>query len=355
MNDTVRLRRFLQTAFLFSLFAVLPAYAQQRWPGKTWERAQSPKSLGWSEKKLKAAAKLSQSIGSSAVMIVEGGVVVNEWGETATRYNLHSIRKSFLSALYGIHVQEGHIRLDKTMADLGIDDNPPSLTAAEKQATVRDLLKARSGIYHPALYETPRMAALRPPRGSHPPGAFWYYNNWDFNALGTIFEQQTRTSIYEAVKRRIAEPLEMEDFQLEDCKYFRGEQSIHPAYPMRMTARDMARFGLLYLRQGQWRGRQIVPKEWIKESTASYSDAGVAGGYGYMWWVAVAGKHFPGVEVEDGTFSARGAGGHYIVIIPKRDLVVVHRVNTDIADRQVKDTDFAGLLKMILDARRKRM
>ena len=98
-------------------------------------------------------------------MIVVDGVVLDEWGDTAKRFNVHSIRKSFLSALYGIHVKDGRIRLTDTLADLGIDDNE-RLSAMEKQATVVDLLKSRSGIYHPALYETPNMAMARPARGS---------------------------------------------------------------------------------------------------------------------------------------------------------------------------------------------
>jgi len=85
----------------------------------------------------------------------------------------------------------------------------------------------------------------------------------------------------------------MEDFRLEDGEHFRGPESVHAAYPFRMTARDMARFGLLYARGGQWRERSIVPREWVEESTRSYSNIGEAGGYGYLWWVAPnGGPHF---------------------------------------------------------------
>ena len=112
-------------------------------------------------------------------------------GDVATKSNLHSIRKSLLSALIGIAVDERKIDLGATMESLGIDDNEPGLTPTEKTATVGDLLKARSGIYHAALYETPGMARRRPARGSHAPGTFWHYNNWDFNALGTIYERAT--------------------------------------------------------------------------------------------------------------------------------------------------------------------
>ena len=86
----------------------------------------------------------------SALMIVTDGKVVAEWGNTASRYKTHSVRKAFLSALYGIGVAEGRIDLTSTLEELRIDDDPIPLTPAEKQATVADLLKARSGIYHPA-------------------------------------------------------------------------------------------------------------------------------------------------------------------------------------------------------------
>lgn len=64
--------------------------------------------------------------------------------------------------------------------------------------------------------KTEGMKARRPARGSHRPGTFWYYNNWDFNALGTIFEQASGTHIYTEFKRRIAEPLQMQDYGITD-------------------------------------------------------------------------------------------------------------------------------------------
>ena len=120
------------------------------------------------------------------------------------------MRKSILSALYGPHEFSGTIATSKTLGQLGIDDKEPSLTDAEHNATIADLLKARSGIYHPALYETAAMAAKRPKRGSHAPGTFWYYNNWDFNALCTIFENLTGRGIFEEFEDRIAKPLGMQ-------------------------------------------------------------------------------------------------------------------------------------------------
>ncbi|HEY3383068.1 MAG TPA: serine hydrolase [Vicinamibacterales bacterium] len=327
------------------------AQDQPTYPGATWERLASPQALGWSPEKLKLAKEYAATINTEAVMVVVQGKVLDEWGRTDAKYNIHSIRKSFLSAMYGIHVRQNRIDLAKTLEQLGIDDNEPSLNAAEKTATVHDLLKARSGVYHPALYETPAMKAARPARNSHAPGTFWYYNNWDFNALGMIFERAVKNSIYREFQTRIAGPIGMQDYILDDGQYFTGADSVYAAYPFRMTARDMARFGLLFLRQGSWRGTEVVPKDWVAESTASYSDAGQSGGYGYLWWVAVEGRHFPGVVMPKGSYSARGAGGHFILVVPEYDMVIVHRVNTDIRGRQVSGEQFGKLVQLIFDAR----
>jgi CubicO group peptidase (beta-lactamase class C family) len=190
-----------QIIFAFILLGTLvgfgPAIAEDSFPATEWERV-SPTEFGWSETGLAQARSFSDEIHSSAVIIVQRGKVVAEWGDTTKRTELASVRKSLLSALIGIAVSDHLIKLNSTLDELGIDDNPPGLTEIEKGATVRELLEARSGVYHPALYETPRMANMRPLRGDHPPGTFWYYNNWDFNALGTIYEHATGTGIFEA-------------------------------------------------------------------------------------------------------------------------------------------------------------
>lgn len=248
------------------------------------------------------------------------------------------------------------MRLTNTLEQLGMDDNEPRLTASEKQATVGDLLKARSGVYHPALYETEAMKARRPARGSHAPGSFYYNNNWDFNALGTIYEKAAGMSVFAAFEQYLAKPLQMEDFHLEDTQYVRGSDSIHPAYAFRMSARDMARFGLLFLHKGRWRDRQLVPADWVVESTRTYSAASatnglIYAGYGYLWWTDWESRNLENVALPPDIFSARGAGGHYILIAPALDLVIVHRVDTDKKDGpRVERTEFGTLVKLILEA-----
>src|SRR5215470_11124770 len=192
-----------------------------RFPAADWDHVE-PAVAGWSREKLAKAEAWSHQIGSTAVMVAHRGAVIAQWGDTAAKTPLASVRKSVLSALIGNAVERGQIDLSQPIGALGIDDNEPSLSAEEKTATVRDLLQARSGIYHAALYESAEAAALRPPRASHKPGTFWYYNNWDFNVLGTIYERSTGAGIYDALDRRIARPIGMEDYRPADGTYFTG-------------------------------------------------------------------------------------------------------------------------------------
>lgn len=325
-------------------------------PGEHWAKAASPEVMGWSSNKLAEAHAYARAAGSAALFVVHQGKIVDDWGETTRRFNVHSIRKSLLSALIGLCVASNRLQLANTLEQLGVDDNEPRLTPTEQQATVADLLKARSGVYHPALYETEGMKARRPARGSHAPGTFHYYNNWDFNALGTIYERAAEMGVFQGFQRHLAGPLQMEDFRLEDTQYVRGSASVHPAYVFRLTARDMARFGLLYLHKGRWRDRQVVPADWVAESTRAYSAASTTNGllhagYGYLWWTDWEGRHLENVALPPGTFSARGAGGHHLLIAPALDLVIVHRVNTDRKEGpRVDRTQFGTLVKLLLEA-----
>jgi CubicO group peptidase (beta-lactamase class C family) len=106
----------------------------------------------------------------------------------------------------------------------------------------------------------------------------------------------------------------------------------NPAYQFEITARDLARFGLLYLRRGRWNEKQIVPEAWVEKSSHANEMLKVngveVGRYEYLWWVEYGNVHFPEATLP-GMFSARGAGGHYLLIIPTLDLIIVHRTDTD--------------------------
>ena len=314
-----------------------------------WGNAPAPEEMGWSSEGLKALIPDMNRLGTDALMIVTDGKIVFEWGNTTNIIRSHSVRKSLLSALYGIYVAEKKIDTSKTLEQLHITERVP-LTKEEQQATVLDLLKARSGVYIPAAAEAPSMRKRRPKRGSHEPGTFWYYNNWDFNVLGTIFRQETGEDIYKAFKRRIADPIGMQDFILERQAYkHEKEYSLHPAYPFLISARDLAKFGQLFLKKSPWNTEQIIPADWREISTSSHSITTTPGvGYGFMWWVLVDDTY----GMKKGSYYASGYGGQTLFVLPHINSLVVHRININVPGTDIFTSEIAPLviIKKIMDA-----
>lgn len=304
--------------------AVTVARSQIVFPGSTWRRVAHPATSGWNIAKLEEAHRIWETNdGTAAVMVVHRGAVVAAWGPTTRPMAVRSIRKSLLSALVGIHVGSGELALDDTLAKLGIDDDT-ALTAEERRARLADLLTSRSGVYLPAAKETDANRKRRPERGSHAPGSFFYYNNWDFNALGSILNRAIGGDLLRDFRTRIALPIGMEDFHLADQSYAHESVSAHPAYWFKLSARDLARFGLLYLAHGKWGDTQVVPAEWVAASTRSHVDQAKGGAdYGQLWWVMPRRADRP---AGGGYFYADGAG--FLWVVPERELVVVHLTET---------------------------
>ncbi len=329
----------------------IPLGAAETFPGAKWDKASSAEDFGWSGQKLKAADDFARTLQTDAYLVVDQGTIVHQYGATSHPTNIHSMRKSILSVLMGIGFDRGQVDPSKTLVQLGIDDRG-GLSAVERQATVRQLLEARSGIYHPAAYETTAMKAARPARGSFAPGQHWYYNNWDFNALGTIYKKFSGKTVFKGLRDDLAGPLEFEDFDLSrDTRLEYESVSDHPAYIMRLSARDLARIGLLMSRGGRWQDRRIVSANWVKQSTTAHSSAGNGIGYGYLWWVGVDGWHFQ-VRFPGTVFSARGNRGQFLVVDPVRDLVIVHRADSEHdSQREVSMKQFSELLQRVLAAK----
>jgi CubicO group peptidase (beta-lactamase class C family) len=337
-------------AFALSLLAAPVIAGEPTFPGATWEAAREHPPSGWSAERLRLVEERLEAIKPTGVLVVHDGRVVLSWGDVARTVPVRSVTFSLLSALYGIGVAEGVIDLNRTLADLGIHDNEPRLTVEEREATIRDLLMSRSGIYHDAvsyhgaISEAQRDA--RPPRGSHAPGEFWFYNDWGFNALGTIYTRLTRENIFEAFDKRIARPIGMQDYQAErDGHFFHDPISLHPTYATFLSARDLARFGLLYLNGGIWAGKQVVPSDWVKESTKRWSDAWEGLGYGYMWWELPEALGLGGSG-----FAALGNQGQAVAVIPSKRLVVAHTADRTDSLFEFRSSHFIELLRLIVDA-----
>jgi CubicO group peptidase (beta-lactamase class C family) len=328
---------------IFAIILPALALAGDRVPGDRWMRYADVSQAGFDAAKLEAAKKTWEGLPSSAFMVVADGLVVAAWGDVDRRFMCHSVRKSFLSALYGIYWDRGEIELNKTMADLGIDDFPDPLLETERQARILDLLKARSGIFHPAAYAGRTDSRLR---GSEGPGRYFAYNNWDFNTLATILEQETGDKVFEAFDEHFGQPLEMEDWRISDGYYhYERDKSRYPAYPFRMSARDAARFGLLFTREGMWGDKRILSEHWVRRSSALYSIDTDIIGYGFMWWVYREPRF-----TRHGMYSALGVGNQMIAVLPKSDLVIVNRANTYLG-QGTPMPQLLDLIEEVLEAR----
>jgi CubicO group peptidase (beta-lactamase class C family) len=342
------------------------ANGESRFPQKNWDRIENPASVGFSPKRLAALREWVQTLDTTALFVSVGGKELFEYGDVAHLSYLASARKSVLALLYGKYVDDGTIALDRTLNDLQFTD-VGGLLPRELEATVANLLTARSGVYHPASNGGDDLARA-PARGSQRPGAHFLYNNWDFNAAGAIFEQLTKRDIYDALESDLAKPIQMEDFdRARQQKNGNARASQHLAYPIWLSVRDMARVGLLALRGGRWNDRQIVPGHWIRKTTSLVTshaemntplDESPASadrwGYGYLWWVWDA-PNAPGPFT--GAFTAWGVGGQYITVLPALDIVVAHKVDTQTprADGarapNVTSAQYHALLRMLIAAR----
>ena len=335
-----------------------PPPASESLPASTWWRDGTATQTPACRTALAALRDDLARSPTTSLMVAHGHDVVFRYGPIDRPSVIASARKSLLAMLYGKPVEDGTIRLDATLADLGVDDIG-GLLPIEREARVRDLLTARSGVYHPAANPGDDSAAA-PPRGSQQPGTYFLYNNWDFNAAGDIYEQLTHRDLYQAFSEDLAVPLGIEDFHV-DREHRSGDatRSRHLAYHFHLSARDMARVGELMLAHGAWNGQQLVPADWTTTITTPVTRAADIHpphtarkhiDYGMLWWIPEEPQDSPLA----GSYFAWGYFGQFILVVPKRDLVIVHKYDTHAPIgakiAHLDAPDFLALAQRIVDA-----
>lgn len=332
-------------------------------PGKDWEHVK-PEEQGYSSKKLAALRAWLETQQTTGLHVSVSGRVIFEYGDTRVVSKVASVRKSVLAMLFGNYFAQGKADGNSTVVQLGLDDVQPFLDI-ENSATLQHLLTARSGIYLPTANE--ELTVLSPRRGSQAPGTYFQYQNWDFNAAGTAFEKISGKDIFQALEEELARPIGMQDFdRTRQRKNNELPVTKHPEYAMYLSTRDMARLGLLMLADGRWGTRQVMPKGWAGQITTLVTHAhelhpmGVGAyqtqigrwGYGMLWWVWDA-PAWPGTLTGpyQGAFSAMGANGQYITVLPALNLVFAHKVNFDQeGSRHISPSEFHTILQMVIDS-----
>jgi CubicO group peptidase (beta-lactamase class C family) len=352
-----RLFNIPQFVIFLSIVISINTYGQNKnlyFPDSVWLSHDSIENIGYDSQQLSEIRKyIIDSMNTTGLMVVVNGKTLFEYGDLEELSYIASCRKSLLSMMFGKYVKNGTIDLDLTLEELDVND-VNGLLPIEQQATIRDLITARSGIYHPRSNDGDD-TNYAPERGSVKPGSYFLYNNWDFNAAGGIFEKLTNSDIYETFEHDVAIPIQMQDFKIEkQQKIGDSTKSNYLAYHFWLSTRDMARIGLLMLNSGNWRGEQIIPADWVKLTTSIFTPTSQMNppkmrdwnlAYGYMWWILQSDN-----ELFDGAYYAAGAYGQYILILPKLKMVISHK--TKYAYRRRTDWPaFKELVGKIIDLR----
>jgi CubicO group peptidase (beta-lactamase class C family) len=299
------------------------------------------------------------------LLIVRHGFLVveeyfNKW-QAGSLHTLQSVTKSFTSALIGIAIAKGEFKgVDEKILDFFPDrEGIANLDERKSSLSLKDLLTMRSGTdYHERGPNSPHFQLNQLGRGWDkfyldrpmiaPPGTSFNYDSGGVILLSSLLKNRTGMHADAYAERFLFKPLGIEEkFWVKNL-----EGHPHTGGGLNLTARDAAKFGLLYLRNGRWGNEKIVPEDWVRESLRTHVDLTTPGqppsGYGYLWWILAPDPRGNGKEE---IYAARGAGGQYIFIVPEHDIVVVVFGDTKTAADQNKPIPF--LYDHILTAVRK--
>ncbi len=234
-----------------------------------------------------------------------------------------SAAKSFVSALVGIAIQEGHIK----SIDQPVTHFIPELAEQQdfEKITLKHLLQMTSGIRFDERYRNPLSDAARIYYDSdltkqiqkfsieYPPGLINSYKSIDTQLLGIALRRATGKSLSNYLQEKIWKLVGMESHATWSIDS--DENGVEKAFCcLNALPVDFAKFGRLYLNKGNWNGEQIVPKEWVSESTKISDEDGSAWWYQYQWWID---------SPVAGDFSARGLLGQYIYVNPRHNIIIV--------------------------------
>ena len=274
------------------------------------------------------AAELERLFG---LLVVKDGYLVAEdyfnEGSIDQKARIQSATKSVTSALAGIALDRGCLdSVDQKMIDFFPEVAGQVTDPRKREITIRQMLQMRAGYpseeSHPDLWEGllsghyPSLIEDFPLIAD--PGTEFHYSNLTSNWLGIIVDRACGMHLKSYAEAHLFSPMSIEagEWGTDWDGHNNGCGDLH------LTARDMAKFGLLYLDDGQYEGNQIVPSDWVHDSLQTYSEGARDNigrfrdiGYGYHWWSARAGDHRVNF--------AWGHGGQLIVLVDDLDMVVV--------------------------------
>ena len=332
-NLNYRNKIFCILIFFFLAFFTEDAVCEQPkkreyWPTSGWKTS-APEQQGMDSSKILIADEFIQNRlpDTFSLLIVKNGYLVFEkyysWGSAEKVAVVHSVTKSVTSALIGIALDKGYLdSVDQKLIDFFPEYVTGDLDPRIKEISLKHILTMSAGFSWndrgPVMRDWYTSAdwakfTIQLPIVTNP-GDKFNYNSSISHLLSIILTKLTKTSTLNFARQNLFEPIGISGFWRQD------PQGYHiGGFGLGFSARDLAKFGFLYLNNGYWDGQSIVPEQWVKRSTEQQIQADShplygAFGYGYHWWV----KQVDGCS----SFRAWGRRGQFIVVVPELDLVV---------------------------------
>lgn len=311
--------------------AVLLAADDVAWPVPNWQTA-APASQEVDPEKLDRVRSWLQDHGSKTGLVIRHGRIVGEWyfneAKADSRFIVYSTTKSFASTAAGLVIADGKLTLDTKIGTV----LPKVLPAGKENVTVRQIISMSTGLHnnpqindHPerfkySLYEAPMDFA---------PGTKWDYNNTGLALLAPLVREAAGQDIDQIMNARVFQPI---GITADDWSWEHPNGYPNPYSALHITGRALARYGLLFLRQGKWQDKQVIDSKWVTAATGPSQDLDKS--YGYLWWNNTTGK-WPGVPQD--AYAALGRFDNSMLIVPSLDLVVIRQVGDDTGhDRKIQ-------------------
>lgn len=317
-------------AWLLMLFAQF-AQAQTVFPGAEWEVA-SPESQSMSPEGVAKVGAWLKANGSKTGLLVRHGRIVGEWyfdgADANTKLLVYSTTKSFSSTAAGLAIASGKLKLDSKLGDFF----PAATPESKRDITVKQLISMTSGAKSDnallgradlnsfLLHDLPMDSA---------PGEKWVYNNTGLQLLSPMIKQATGQTIPELLDAEVFQKIGIPrgDWTWDETG------GVPLSYSgLHITARSLARFGLLFLNGGAWNKQKVISADWVAEATRPSQDLNDR--YGYLWWLNGTGA-WSGVPRD--AYAAMGKFDNDMLVVPSLDLIVIRQVGDDsAAKREVK-------------------
>ncbi|MEM6675643.1 MAG: serine hydrolase [Planctomycetota bacterium] len=282
-------------------------------PGNVTWATLDPAALGWDAAATQALFDFLEQTNSRSFVLLQGGKIVLEryfnGADFRSTQPVFSVTKSVTATQLGGLVEQGLVDLDAPMSTyLGLGWTQAS-PLNELQITVREVAQMTSGLDSSFL----PVAA---------PGTVWFYNTPVYRELLDVFEAVSGLPRAEFTRQALLDPIGMHDTQYEPGGQY-----------LLSSGRDLARFGLLVLRDGRWKSRQLFDPRWTEEMRTPSQDLNPA--YGWLWWingqdrwVSTGGQSGTGPLVPAApadTTMALGLGDQKVFVVPSRDWVIVRQ------------------------------